>query len=158
MKSVIQWQKHILNYLMMCWELSKILCSIKKLIKSRNIVYMCIYGVTRCNKDRWLQEVSNTWRTSKIIVELSVTQLRSNNGFVQENMLQKASTLLKRCIKTIMWNYDKEVICCKRKLEKEWIILCEIKINCHGFDVYLYTPASQEHALQQIRQSALYAL
>ena len=41
----------------------------KKLVKSRNNVYMCIYCITQRNMVRWLQDVANTWRASKNIVE-----------------------------------------------------------------------------------------
>ena len=130
----------------------------KNLVKSRNTVYMCIYGITRRNMDRWLQDVANKWRASKNIVEFGATQVRSSNGFVHKNMVQKASTLIQRRIKAIMWNFHKEEICCKRKLKKERTDLCETKLLCHGFIAYLYTPAGPENALQQIQQSVLHAL
>ena len=108
--------------------------------------------------DRWLQQVANTWSASKNIKEFRTTQQRTGNGFVLQNLLQHASTIIQRRIKAIMWAKHKEVLCCKRKYENERKDLCEKIITCSGYDVYLYTPASTYSAHQQIRQSVMHAL
>ena len=75
-----------------------------------------------------------------------------------QNLLQTASTLIQRRIKNIMWAKHNEVLCCKRKYERERKNLVEKLITCSGYDVYLYTPASNDSAHQQIRQSVMHAL
>ena len=57
-----------------------------------------------------------------------------------------------------MWHYHGEEICCKRKLSKEPENLCETKIQCHGYDAYLYTPAHSKDALAHINLSVQNAL
>ena len=127
-------------------------------MKSRNIVWMVTYGIFRRNMDRWLQQVTNAWSASKKITEFRTTQHRTGNGFVLQNLLQHASTLIQRRIKTILWAKHNEVLCCKRKYERERKNLVEKLITCSGYDVYLYTPASNDSAHQQIRQSVMHAL
>ena len=68
-------------------------------VKSRNIVWMVTYGIFRRNMDRWLQQVANAWSASKKITEFRTTQYRTGNGFVLQNLLQTASTLIQRRIK-----------------------------------------------------------
>ena len=130
----------------------------KNIMKSRNIIWMVTYGLFRRNMDRWLQNVAHDWKESRNIREIRRTQQRTGNGFVQQNLLQNASTLIQRRIKTIMWSRHNEVLCCKRKCERERMTLCEKLITCSGYDVYLYTPVSTDYAHQQIRQSVMHAL
>ena len=119
---------------------------------------MITYGIFRRNMDRWLQQVANVWTANKNIKEFRTTQHRTGNGFVQQNMLQNASTIIQRRIKGIMVSMHNEELCCKRKSEKQRKNLCEKLITCSGYDVYLYTPASVDYAQQQIRQSVMHAL
>ena len=70
----------------------------------------------------------------------------------------KASTQIQRRIKSTMWHYHDEEICCKRKLPKERQNLCETKIQYHGYDAYLYTPAHSKDALTKIILSVQNAL
>ena len=130
----------------------------KNKTKSRNIIWMITYGIFRRNMDRWLQQVANAWTANKNIKEFRTTQHRTGNGFVQQNLLQNASTIIQRRIKGITVSMHNEELCCKRKSEKQRKKLCEKLITCSGYDVYLYTPASVDYAQQQIRQSVMHAL
>ena len=126
--------------------------------KSRNLCWAIMYGLTRRIGDRWLVEAARTWKAAKNIVEFRTTKLRKGIGFVQKNMIAKACTVIQRRVKVIMWHSHKEELSCKRKYEKERINLCEIKINCFGYDTYLYIPSDRHHAVLQIRQSVKHAL
>ena len=97
--------------------------------------------------------MAQKWKASKKIEEFCATKQRSGTGFVQQNLMYKASTQIQRRIKSTMWHYYGEEICCKRKLPKERENLCETKIQCHGYDAYLYTPAHSKDALAQINLS-----
>ena len=77
-----------------------------------------MYVLTRRNSDRWLLEAARTWKAAKNIVEFRTTIRRKGSGFVQQNMIQKASTVIQRRVKAIMWHFHKEELSCKRKFKK----------------------------------------
>ena len=130
----------------------------KNVIKSRNILWMALYGIFRRNLDRWIETLAQKWKAGKKIEEFSITKFRSGVGFVQQNLMYKASTNIQRRIKSTMWYHHGEEICCKRKLPKDKGNLCETKILCHGYDAYLYTRAHSKDALAQINLSVKNAI
>ena len=48
----------------------------KNVIKSRNILWMALYGVFRRNLDRWLETLAHKWKASKKIEDFCATKQR----------------------------------------------------------------------------------
>ena len=111
-----------------------------------------MYGIFRCSFDTWLMNAANEWKVKHNIQYTPVFRERQSTGFVHQNMLQKASTLIQRQIRNKMKHHHSEELCCKKKksLSPNYT---ESQILVLGFPVYLYSSIHEDDVLNQIRNT-----
>ena len=81
-----------------------------------SLLWMAMYGIFRCSFDTWLMDAAKKWKRNKNIEYMQVYNVRKSTGFVHQNMLQKASTLIQRRIRHTMRHHHHEELCCKKKI------------------------------------------
>lgn len=105
-----------------------------------NLLWMAMYGIFRRTFDFWLINAADKWKRDKNIKYIDVCKERKSTGFVHQDMLQKASTLIQRKIRHTMKHHHHEELCCKKKIRNHWIMLKHV-LGCmvsQQFFTHLY--------------------
>ena len=118
---------------------------------------MEMYGIFRRTFDYWLIDAANKWKRNKNIKYIDVYKEQKSTGFVHQNMLQKASTLIQRRIRHTMRHHHHEELWCKKIYPKP-LNYTETFIELHGQPEVLYTSVHKEDVLSQIRNAIRSAL
>lgn len=121
--------------------------------KSYTIIWMVMYGIFRRSFDTWLMNAANEWKVKNNIQYTPVFRERQSTGFVHQNMLQKASTLIQRQIRNKMKHHHSEELCCKKKKSSFLSNYTESQIFVNGCPVYLYSSIHEDDVLNQIRNT-----
>ena len=96
---------------------------------------------------------ANEWKVKNNIQYTPVFRERQTTGFVHQNMLQKASTLIQRQIRNKMKHHHSEELCCKKKKSSFLSNYTESQIFVNGCPVYLYSSIHEDDVLNQIRNT-----
>ena len=128
-----------------------------KKVFNLNLLWMAMYGIFRRSFDFWLFDAAEKWKRDKNIKYFEVFNIRKSTGFVHQNMLQKASTLIQRIIKQTMKHHHHEELCCKKKepIPSNYTETC---MELHGNKSFLYTSVHKEVVLSQISNAIKSAL
>ena len=79
-----------------------------KKVFNLSLLWMAMYGIFRRTFDFWLIDAADKWKRDKNIKYIDVYKERKSTGFVHQNMLQKASTLIQRRIRHTMRHHHRE--------------------------------------------------
>ena len=117
-----------------------------------SLLWMAMYGIFRRSFDTWLMDEAKKWKRNKNIEYMQVYSVRKSTGFVHQNMLQKASTLIQRSIRNTMKHHHHEELCCKQKKTKS-LNYTEREIELHGHKAYLCSSVNEKDVFDQIRNA-----